>query len=94
MDKKNYISPYDSSDSGTIIDRLIDDYVIDGDYDEDDYDELETIINDAIEQFNNSILQDDELDEDEDMDYQDLKDNMYQSIKNSVFEKYSKAIKE
>jgi hypothetical protein len=29
MTKDDYISPYDSSDSGTIIDRLIDDYVID-----------------------------------------------------------------
>jgi hypothetical protein len=94
MTKDDYISPYDSSDSGTIIDRLIDDYVIDGDYDEDDYDELETIINDAIEQFNNSILQDDDIDNAEEFDYVDLRENMYQSIQNSVFEKYSKAIKE
>lgn len=94
MTKDDYISPYDSSDSGTIIDRLIDDYVIDGDYDEDDYDELETIINDAIEQFNNSILQDDDIDNAEEFDYVDLRENMYQSIQNSVFEKYSKAINE
>jgi hypothetical protein len=94
MTKDDYISPYDSSDSGTIIDRLIDDYVIDGDYDEDDYDELETIINDEIEQFNNSILQDDDIDNAEEFDYVDLRENMYQSIQNSVFEKYSKAIKE
>ena len=68
------------------------DYIIDDISNEKDYDELETIINDCIKNFNEKIINDDELDEDEDMDYQDLKDNMYQSIKNSVKKNYSKSL--
>ena len=92
MDKKNYISPYDSNDVDVIIEKLVEDYIIDDISNEKDYDELETIINDCIKNFNEKIINDDELDEDEDMDYQDLKDNMYQSIKNSVKKTYSKSL--
>lgn len=92
MDKKNYISPYDSNDVDVIIEKLVEDYIIDDCSNEKDYDELETIINNCIKNFNEKIINDDELDEDEDMDYQDLKDNMYQSIKNSVKKNYSKSL--
>ncbi len=92
MDKKNYISPYDSNDVDVIIEKLVEDYIIDDISNEKDYDELETIINNCIKNFNEKIINDDELDEDEDMDYQDLKDNMYQSIKNSVKKNYSKSL--
>jgi hypothetical protein len=92
MDKKNYISPYDSNDVDVIIEKLVEDYIIDDISNEKDYDELETIINDCIKNFNEKIINDNELDEDEDMDYQDLKDNMYQSIKNSVKKNYSKSL--
>ncbi len=94
MNKVNYVSPYDSSDIGTIIDRLVDDYIINDDYSGDDYEELEIIINDAINQFNNNILHDEDIDDEEDLDYQDLKDDMYQSIQDMVIEKYSKVIKD
>ena len=94
MNKVNYVSPYDSSDIGTIIDRLVDDYIINDDYNGDDYEELEIIINDAINQFNNNILHDEDIDDEEDLDYQDLKDDMYQSIQDMVIEKYSKVIKD
>ena len=92
MDKKNYISPYDDSDVDVIIEKLIENYVIDDVSNEEDYNELETIIGGCIKNFNEKIINDDELDEDEDMDYQDLKDNMYQSIKNSVKKNYSKSL--
>jgi len=92
MDKKNYISPYDSNDVDVIIEKLVEDYIIDDISNEKDYDELETIINNCIKNFNEKIINDDELDEDEDMDYQDLKDNMYQSIKNSIKKNYSKSL--
>ena len=92
MDKKNYISPYDSNDVDVIIEKLVEDYIIDDFSNEKDYDELETIINNCIKNFNEKIINDNELDEDEDMDYQDLKDNMYQSIKNSVKKNYSKSL--
>jgi hypothetical protein len=92
MDKKNYISPYDSNDVDVIIEKLVEDYIIDDISNEKDYDELETIINNCIKNFNEKIINDDELDEDEDMDYQDLKDNMYQSIKNSVKKNYNKSL--
>jgi hypothetical protein len=92
MDKKNYISPYDSNDVDAIIEKLVEDYIIDDISNEKDYDELETIINNCVKNFNEKIINDDELDEDEDMDYQDLKDNMYQSIKNSVKKNYSKSL--
>jgi hypothetical protein len=92
MDKKNYISPYDSNDVDVIIEKLVEDYIIDDISNEKDYDELETIINNCIKNFNEKIINDNELDEDEDMDYQDLKDNMYQSIKNSVKKNYSKSL--
>ena len=92
MDKKNYISPYDSNDVDIIIEKLVEDYIIDDISNEKDYDELETIINNCIKNFNEKIINDDELDEDEDMDYQDLKDNMYQSIKNSVKKNYNKSL--
>ena len=94
MNKVSYVSPYDSSDIGTIIDRLVDDYIINDDYSGDDYEELEIIINDAINQFNNNILHDEDIDDEEDLDYQDLKDDMYQSIQDMVIEKYSKVIKD
>ena len=92
MDKKNYISPYDNNDVDVIIEKLVEDYIIDDISNEKDYDELETIINNCIKNFNEKIINDNELDEDEDMDYQDLKDNMYQSIKNSVKKNYSKSL--
>ena len=92
MDKKNYISPYDSNDVDVIIEKLVEDYIIDDISNEKDYDELETIINNCIKNFNEKIINDDELDEDEDMDYQDLKYNMYQSIKNSIKKNYSKSL--
>ena len=92
MDKKNYISPYDDSDVDVIIEKLIENYVIDDVSNEEDYNELETIISSCIKNFNEKIINDDELDEDEDMDYQDLKDNMYQSIKNSVKKNYNKSL--
>jgi len=92
MDKKNYISPYDSNDVDVIIEKLVEDYIIDDTSNEKDYDELETIINSCIKNFNEKIINNDELDEDEDMDYQDLKDNMYQFIKNSIKKNYSKSL--
>lgn len=92
MDKKNYISPYDNNDVDVIIEKLVEDYIIDDISNEKDYDELEAIISNCIKNFNEKIINDKELDEDEDMDYQDLKDNMYQSIKNSVKKNYSKSL--
>ena len=94
MTKSNYIPPYDSSDIGTIIDELIENYIIDGDFNEDEYDELESIINETINHFNTEIMEDESIEDDEEMDHQDLRDDMYQAIENSVLEKYSKAIKD
>lgn len=89
---ENYIPPYNNSDIGTIIDRLVEDYIIEGDYDGKDYDELETIIGKTMKQFNEEILKDEEIEDD--IDYESLKEDMYQSIQDSIIENYSKAIKE
>lgn len=93
MTKKDYIPPYDDIDVDFIMEKLTENYIIEEVSNLEEYDELESIIKDSMEEYNNSILNNDELDEDEDMDFQDLKENMYQAIEDSVIEKYKKAIK-
>lgn len=90
MDKQNYMPPYDSSDVYALIERFVDDCIIDDEYDSKDLDELEAIIEEAMKEFNDSILNDEDDDE---LDYQDLRADMYQAIENAVVKNYSKVIK-
>lgn len=90
MTKENYISPYEEEDLGTILDLLVEEDIIDGDYDEDEYDELETIVTEAIDKFNKELMEDDSIEDDEEFDYQDLKDDMYAAIREAVKEKMAR----
>lgn len=90
MTKEDYYSPYDFRDTDCIMDDLFEDGIIDL-VSSEDHDELETIILDAIKEFNDSILNDESIDDDEDMDYQDLRSDQYYHIKECVLKKYSKA---
>ena len=92
MTKQDYISPYSDIDLDTIINQLIEDDIIDGDYDEDEYDELETIVNEAIDKFNTELMEDETIEDDDEFDYQDLKDDMYAAIRMAVRENYSNVI--
>jgi len=92
MNKINYISPYDKNDIDIIIEKLKDEYVIEETCEKSDYDELEEIIENAINDFNDSIINDESIEDDEELDFQDLKDDMYQAIQDSVMENYSKTI--
>ena len=92
MNKNNYISPYDKNDIDIIIEKLKDEYVIEETCEKSDYDELEEIIENAINDFNDSIINDESIEDDEELDFQDLKDDMYQAIQDSVMENYSKTI--
>ena len=67
-----------------------DDCIIEDEYDSKDLDELEAIIEEAMKEFNDSILNDEDDDE---LDYQDLRADMYQAIENAVVKNYSKVIK-
>ena len=92
MNKINYISPYDKNDIDIIIEKLKDEYVIEETCEKSDYDEIEEIIENAINDFNDSIINDESIEDDEELDFQDLKDDMYQAIQDSVMENYSKTI--
>jgi len=93
MTKENYISPYEAEDLDTIINQLIEDGIIDGDYDEDEYDELDAIVSEAIDKFNTELMEDESIEADEELDYQDLRDDMYAAIREAVEENYSNVIK-
>lgn len=90
MTKENYISPYMEEDLGTILDLLVEEDIIDGDYNVDEYDELETIVTEAIDKFNKELMEDDSIEDDEELDYQDLKDDMYAAIRKVVKEKMAR----
>ena len=90
MTKENYISPYEEEDLDTILDLLVEEDIIDDDYDGDEYDELETIVTEAIDKFNKELMEDDSIEDDEEFDYQDLKDDMYAAIRKAVKEKMAR----
>ena len=54
---------------GTIINKPIDDYIIDGDYNKDDYDELDSIVTKAIDNSNKELMEDESIEDDEELDY-------------------------
>ena len=94
MTKQDYISPYDDRDTDFIYDQLANENVIEPIETIEEIDALDGIILDAIKEFNDSILNDESIDDDEDMDYQDLRDEQYFHITECVRKRFSKAIKE
>ena len=94
MTKQDYISPYDDRDTDFIYDQLANENVIEPIETIEQIDELDGIILDAIKEFNDSILNDESIDDDEDMDYQDLRSDQYFHITECVRKRFSKAIKE